>query len=342
MRSMPTFAADGSEAVRHFSNGLSLVVAQALLVGPGVEAPIVEVRFVPSHVPETALSRFRGLLMRSLEVRVALEHARRLRDAVLCLDGSLQTPLPHLIFPLREIPGEESLPFQVLDDYLELFEVCRANGILLLGVAKTTSASFLTEALWRLQDDSEALPAETADERLGERAFPTDSEVLYRFAEGPGFSHPLLLGSKAMGHRWRLVADGRTADAQGLDDEAEEDGRDPGRLERLARAPAIVAFHVRLRAGEEPMRVDVPASCLGLPDRLCDLYTRWAPVAAVEPVLRQVRGGYGGSSVYNSALYVADRLVRLSQNLVDGPYLSMIREALGQYVQYDRSRRRFL
>jgi hypothetical protein len=46
--------------------------------------------------------------------------------------------------------------------------------------------------------------------------------------------------------------------------------------------------------------------------------------------------------VYHAALYVADRLARLNNATVDTAYLSIIRAQFGAYVQYDRSRRRFI
>jgi len=96
----PVYATDGSQAIRHFNNGWSLIVCQALCVGPEFESPSFDVRFVRSTLPDSVLTRYAGLLMRHLEVRAALDDVKRAAGGVLCLDGSLHAMLPHLIYPL--------------------------------------------------------------------------------------------------------------------------------------------------------------------------------------------------------------------------------------------------
>jgi len=68
------FATDGSQAIRHFNNGWSLIVCHALCIGPEFESPSVDVRFVRSTLPDSVLRRYAGLLMRYLEVRAALDN----------------------------------------------------------------------------------------------------------------------------------------------------------------------------------------------------------------------------------------------------------------------------
>jgi hypothetical protein len=75
---------------------------------------------------------------------------------------------------------------------------------------------------------------------------------------------------------------------------------------------------------------------------LDEVYFRWAPPNCANALVASLLSTYGGEHVYNAPVYVADQLVRLSGALMDGPYLAVLRSCLGQYVQYDRSRRRFL
>src|SRR5712692_6784107 len=50
------FAADGSQAIRHFNNGWAAIICHGLCIGPGIEAPSVDVRFVRSTLPEMVLN----------------------------------------------------------------------------------------------------------------------------------------------------------------------------------------------------------------------------------------------------------------------------------------------
>ncbi|HEX6510910.1 MAG TPA: hypothetical protein VF157_01320, partial [Chloroflexota bacterium] len=113
-------------------------------------------------------------------------------------------------------------------------------------------------------------------------------------------------------------------------------------VERLQRAPAMAAFHVRFADGDDCIRVDVPADTLGCPDRLLDLSSGLGPVEPLEPFLRLLRSCYGGPNVYNAPLYAVDRQVRLSNDVVDGAYLSILRSIVRPDIRYNRSARRFL
>lgn len=99
-----TFAVDGSQAIRHFNNGWTLLICQALAVGPGLEAPSVEVRFLRSALPEVIQNRYAGLLMRLLEVRAALGQVEAAAGCARCCIGwrHRATRLPR--WPSAETP----------------------------------------------------------------------------------------------------------------------------------------------------------------------------------------------------------------------------------------------
>jgi hypothetical protein len=102
-------------------------------------------------------------------------------------------------------------------------------------------------------------------------------------------------------------------------------------------------FYLRLAPGEDAIRVDVPASAFdGNNQRLLDFSHKVLPHQVALPVVQWLRDGYGGINVYNAALYVVDREVRLHAGMMDRVYLSVLRRQLGIAVQYDRSTRRFL
>jgi hypothetical protein len=334
------FATDGSQAVRHFNNGWNAIICHALCVGADFEAPSVDVRFARNTLPEAVLNRYAGLLMRYLEIRAALDNVDRAVGGVMCLDGSLHTALPHLLYPLP-IDEASDLPLMLLECYLDLVDACADRGILLVSLSKTSTGSMLSEALLRL-DEVDALPGNVDLDDSLLPPLPSDMELVYRWASGAGTSRPLVLGSYGFGNRRGQLLSAPEQLVGAFDSERYSLGERLALLVRLASAPATVATYVRLQAHEDPIRLDVPASAVGQPDRICDTYIGWADDADLSEVLGHLLRSYGGPSVYHAALYVADQLVRMHNSVVDTAYLSIIRAQFGAFVQYDRSRRRFL
>jgi hypothetical protein len=336
----PVFATDGSQAVRHFNNGWLVIVAQALLVGPNCQEPLVDVRFARASLPEPVTIRYTGLLMRRLELEAAGRAVPRVAGGILYTDGSLWAGIPHLLYPLAVV-GEEDLPLAVLEAYLDLLDACVRNEVLLLGISKTTAASTLTEALLTM-DDVDFLPTEVEPPAV---EAPCDAEILYRWTSGTGFTVPLLLGVHALGQRRAGFLSSLEEIARSFDVAGGQRYRRAELLqllERLRESSAMLTMHFRLSPAEETLRVDLPAHCVGMVECLRDLYMGWAAPERAREVAPYLMASYGGSRVYNAPIYVADQLVRLSASLMDGAYLSVLRDALGEYVQYDRSRRRFL
>src|SRR5579862_4921754 len=196
------YAVDGSEATRNFSNASWLLVCQGLLLGPDLEIPSLELRLVPGSVPSALVDSYSSRLMRSVELRLALEHLGRMAGQTLVLDGSLYSTLPHLLYPLEALRGQgrcsadADLPIRLLENYLNLFDTCRRQDVLLLGISKTTQDRVLTHTLVHLPDDVDRISIDMAEhlELEPDSRMPPDAEALNRWAEGPGFSTPVLLG----------------------------------------------------------------------------------------------------------------------------------------------------
>ncbi|MFL5662828.1 MAG: DNA double-strand break repair nuclease NurA [Ktedonobacteraceae bacterium] len=131
-------AVDGSHAVRPLNVGADWIVAQALLLGPdGRRISEGDTLLLRGDVERPAVDRCASLLMRSLELKLALQFVQEEVGNVLLLDGSLYADLPYLLYNLA-IGGYEDLPLKVLAQYLDLFELCQQRDVLLLGVAKRT------------------------------------------------------------------------------------------------------------------------------------------------------------------------------------------------------------
>ncbi|HUZ77569.1 MAG TPA: DNA double-strand break repair nuclease NurA, partial [Chloroflexota bacterium] len=346
------YAIDGSEATRNFSNAAWLIIGQALLIGPGLEVPSLELRLVPGNVPSSAVDSYCSRLMRWLELRLALEHLGRLTGQTLILDGSLYSILPFLLHPLRELKGQlgcaddADLPLRILEGYLDLLEACRRQDVLLLGISKTTQDRVLTSTLLRLPDDLDVISVDMDDQPdgLDESRVPPDAEALQRWTGGlPGFSSPVLLGLQSFGRRRETLISAPEEIAEAFGPYSRYSPQRVGSIiERLRQAPAVATFHVRFAPGEDCLRVDLPAYAIGRADRLVDFSSGLATAEPLEPIVRLLRGCYGGPQVYNAPLYAVDKQVRLSNDMVDGAFLSILRSTVGPELHYNRSARRFL
>jgi hypothetical protein len=367
-------AVDGSRSIRALNSGADWVVAQALLLGPGgLRLTAADTLLLRGEIERPAVDRCAALVMRALELDLALKFAQSGGGNLLLLDGSLYADLPHLLYSLA-IPGREDLPLLVLQRYLDLFACCQERDILLLGLAKSARSTVLGRAILdrrplqvRAADASHvaatgALGADSLEEATGAdvapalpgfagpsgshlayQGLPTDAEILHRWTSGAGYCDPVLLGTASFGHRRGQVTRDPGALAEHFGDGQFSAAERRDILRRLPTAPAIGTCYVRLAPGDDALRVDALASAFGCGnEHLLDFPHRLLPHEAAIPLVERLRGDYGGATVYNAALYVVDHEVRLRTETVDQVYLSVLRRQLDIHVQYDRSTRRFV
>ncbi|MHB8619159.1 MAG: hypothetical protein ACYDAG_06250, partial [Chloroflexota bacterium] len=217
--------------------------------------------------------------------------------------------------------------------------------ILLLGVSKTTQDRVLTTTLLRLPDDLDVVTADMADHADDTRSgrIPPDAEALERWTSGAGYTSPVLLGLHSFARRRETLLSAPEEIAESFRGSSSYPPARIGEIiERLRQAPAVASFHLRFAAGEECVRVDLPAYAIGRPDKLVDFSSALGPVEPLEPAIRLLAACYGGPNVYNAPLYAVDKQVRLSNELVDGAFLSILRSVVGPRLRYNRSARRFL
>lgn len=306
-----TYAVDGASASRPLMNGASFLVCQSLLAGKGLEESRVAVEVVRGGDVRDA-NRGLDRLRQFLEFRVAADHLNRMAGGMLLVDGSLLSDLSHMLYlrPMR-LGGYPDLRASLVGAFLDLLEGCRARDILLVGVAKTSRDSLLCDSL---------LDNPRPQDRL------CDAEILHRFLSGaPGYTRPILFGTDA-------------TSASG-----EDAGSEPDSVvqERVKALPCIAVLFVRLAPGEDALRVDVLGDGIGCHNALLSFRRAWGDAEAVAPVVSRLVAQHGGPSVYNAPLYAVDRMVRLSNQTVDGAYMALLREATGHLVQSDRGTRRF-
>lgn len=307
----PAYAIDGSSRRANLTNGSTVFVAQALIMGEEINEPVTDIEILPGTVRAQTMDRFADLMRQSLEIGLAREFAEKIPSgSILYLDGALYGTLPQL-YPLRGegIPENRDFSEYLLRDYRRLFELCETRNIQLISIAKTNRQALFSKILQRRMGRG------TLDEI-------SDSALFDELTERKcGYSTPVMLGTYSFGEGSSSVV----LEQEGVKEE-----------------PAIVSFFVRLADLDDALRIDLPASCVGREERLGDLEVELMQAAVVAPVVEMLQSDYGGVQVYNALAYVTDLEVRLTKQKMYEIYLPMVSEVLGEELRIDRSERRFV
>jgi hypothetical protein len=327
------FSVDSSSARRSLVNGTDVFIVRALMLGSnGSQFKKVEFDAMRGITDDDLASKLERILRDLIEIQIVVENCPESTDGLVLIDGNLYGRYTHLMEQIP-VPGREHLPLLLFEAMQKMFEACRQKRIVVVGVSKSSKTRALSSAFLKELGHQQ----ETMD-------IP-DVEMLYRWKQGEkGFTTPLVLGDYAF-----------RDEAQTMREEPEKYLRRYFRdlpnylwnwgievIEKVPLAPAIAMFHMVPEWGEQPLRIDVPVSCLGMDDQILNISpSRFADSYVVEDVLKQLLMDRGGTDVYNALLYVVDREVRLSSQVVDTVYRSILGRELGISIEYDRSTRRF-
>ena len=102
-------------------------------------------------------------------------------------------------------------------------------------------------------------------------------------------------------------------------------------MEKVFSLPAFVTVCVKLAHNDTPLRIDIPASTIGLPDRLIDLKEPKRldpPPEKLLQALSLLQAEYGGLDLYNVWLVQADQEARLPDRDVTNLYEPLIEKEL--------------
>ncbi|WP_456449946.1 DNA double-strand break repair nuclease NurA [Palaeococcus sp. (in: euryarchaeotes)] len=100
-------------------------------------------------------------------------------------------------------------------------------------------------------------------------------------------------------------------------------------LNHLKELPAIVSFHILPDRRDSPLRIDVPAFCIGLSAKFQDVGWPKPIDEDIFEVLSIVATGYGGLDYHNIWLWKVDREVKFHRKEFDDMYLSKFKELVG-------------
>lgn len=163
-KEVKSFAVDSSRATRNYANGTSVYITRAMALGKGGErSKVMQTDAFVSRGSKQKVRGFIRLMSEHTEHKVALKELNKRNYGVLLLDGSLFGRMMHL-------PGDQPIqhPFMIRykETLHELIRTCRDEDVLLLGVSKDSSASFLRDRLLEdlfvreLTNLTETLPSE--------------------------------------------------------------------------------------------------------------------------------------------------------------------------------------
>jgi len=277
---------------------------------------------------------FERILRDLIEIEIINENLEDIKDgSIVLVDGNLYGRFTHVMEQIQ-LGGWHHLPLMLLESMQQLFRRCVEGRIMLVGVSKFSKTRVLTSALLSEKGVNLADPGYL------------DVELLYRWRTGyTGYTTPLLLGEYA-------IQKGMSDKYDSPDEYRRQYFRDigPSReiwanhiIEEIPSSPAIAMFHVIPKEHNQPMRVDVPACCIGIRKKIKDVRPfEFIDPSAIEPIVKQLCDDFGGRDVHNALLYVVDQEVRLQGKTVDTVYMSVLGKELGVTLEYDRSSRRFL
>ncbi len=329
------FSVDSSSATRTLSNGVDFFIIRALMLGTGnYSKPKLRFEMVKGIRDYNVITGFERILRDLIEIEIVLDNIEDIPEhSVVLIDGNLYGRFTHLMKELQ-LSGWYHLPLELLDAMQRLFIECEKRGIMLVGVSKFSKTRVLTTALLRT-----SYPNVTDPDYL-------DVELLYRWKHGEtGYTTPLLLGDYAISKEIMQLEREPEKYRDRYFDHISPDRRDWATkvISDIPYSPAIVMFHLKPQQDAQPLRIDIPACCLGIRKKITDV----RPFEFIEPekvaeVAQQITSDFGGRDVYNALLYIVDREVRLGVKTVDSVYKSVLGKELGFPIEYDRATRRFM
>jgi hypothetical protein len=271
--------------MRSLSNGIELFITRSMMIGND-ESKMKDVKFEMIKAPPAAMIslNFERMLRDLIEVEAVLNNADRLKEGdIVLVDGNLYGRLTHLV---EELPLENwrHLPLLIFERLQNLFTKCREKKVMLVGVSKFSRTRVLCSALLNEKGINHTYP------------LFLDTEIINRFRQGvPGLSSPLLLGEYALERAEEMRIDPesyRKRYFRNIPDSQVEWAVKT--IRGVSEAPAIAMFHMTPAIGEQPLRVDIPASCLGIDAKIMDVRPyKFIDPSIVEPVVKQLLSGYG-------------------------------------------------
>ena len=242
---VPAYAIDGSSRHANLTNGSTLFVAQALIMGESLNQPVTDIEILPGTVRAQTMDRFADLMRQSLEIGLAREYAEDSRREYFVFERRAVWDAAAVVPAAsgERMPRRPRLCEHLLDDYRRLFMACEERHILLISIAKTNRQALFSKILQRNLGHAEDAIEEISDSALFDGL--TERKI--------GYSTPVMLGTYGFSEGSATVV----LEREGVKEE-----------------PTIISFFVRLADLSDTLRIDVPTTCIGREERLGEV--RWS------------------------------------------------------------------
>lgn len=177
----------------------------------------------------------------------------------------------------------------------------------------------------------------------------TDHQLIRSYVEQPGHTIPIELSVSRRSHA--LLEEIQSSPESYVSKHFREgllESPDPQAFMRRAcevlsdipSFPAMVSFHVLLDKRDTPIRVDVPSWAFSRDTTISEFSGGRDLLVNLNPIISTLMGGYGGLKDYNIWLKRVDEKVRLSNDVMDSIYSSVLEKELDFTIIHTRGYRR--
>ncbi|MGB9857658.1 MAG: DNA double-strand break repair nuclease NurA [Dictyoglomaceae bacterium] len=315
---LPSYAVDASQRILSLAFGPYLVISQGLILGKdNYENAQVNIEALPGSISHNQLEHISDIILQKIEVSLALEVVEKENPPyVLFIDGSLSARISHIIYLLSMDLGDyNTLTYEVFEKTLRLIELSKKKGIYLISISKISRDTFLSQII-----------LESEGKTIESKLYPTDTELIsFIIPYEPGFSTPILLGGKrSLGKKQLEIV-----------------GNKPKIKEMLENTNAFVNFYIRLIPQDQPLRVDFPCYLVNREDSFLPTDYQILPQIDIRGIISLIKNNCAGINVYQTHLYLVDKLVRIKREPDLERYRLILEKELGKPLPLDRSQRRF-
>jgi len=368
-RDFNVLAIDSSYQMERLKNGGVFYVVRALGINRKNEYRALEADFDYTEGSTHEVTNTIQRKMECLEIKVAREAISDGFNGVVLIDGSLYGRISHLIIesPLGNDREFFIRYYQEVTKFFRLAKennvlvigISKESGSQFL-------RDFLIKQLVTLQEVRGEVPEEEArrlvsmsldkkheafkhvkqlkvkystigllEDILRELTTPRpDYQLIEAFIEEPGHTVPLLLGPSS---RWLRGLRQIEIDPDRylkthfpvLSNNGDFINYAKVVLNRLKELPAIISLHILPDKRDSPLRVDVPAFCVGLTTKFQDVGWPEPIEEDISKVLSVVATGYGGLEYHNIWLWSVDKKVKFHRKEFDEMYFSKFKELVG-------------
>ena len=177
----------------------------------------------------------------------------------------------------------------------------------------------------------------------------TDHQLIRTYVEQPGHTIPIELSLARRSHA--LIEEIQSSPQSYVSKHFKEgllESPDPKAFMRRAcevlsdipNFPTMVSFHVLLDKRDTPIRVDVPSWVFSRDTTISEFSGGRDLLVNLNPIISTLMSGYGGLKDYNIWLKRVDEKVRLSNDVMDSIYSSVLEKELDFTIIHTRGYRR--